>query len=462
MRPIIKKNSAIFYPQGFLDGLNANSIIEPADISFTVSRKPKAVFISLKKVIFFNKKGLAILLSAIRAIQDKIHCVIGFCEYDKKKYETILSMFEGELDFSLFENLKVLSLFFDEKVDSEQKILIYNDDVEQKNQLAIELYEVGHKPYVAKDMAEFLEKKDEYTKYGIVISLSYIANADPKIDVYIKQNIIFYNLKNFIDSTIVKKFDINYHNNLLRVGFKVFVFDITKVSSMNIHGVNFLAKLSTAGAEYGTTFCMVGVDSRKLSGRLKNDLEDSGILLYESMEKFDEDEEIKKEALSGGRTPKRSTKLTKNIIAHINTFVDTSIHITQMLSQKKGKKRSVVVDKISIEEGEELYVALFGIYGAIDAMLTMVFSKNLLLETCKIFINDKNSKDELYDALIEYVNIVSSKIKSNFKLYKIDIETTLPRVFRDNKQVLEFFGDRKGVSVELDFDGEKLKLFLSK
>ncbi len=462
MRPVIKKNSAIFYPQGFIDGLNASSIIEPADIGFTISRKPKAVFVSLKKVIFFNKKGLSILLLAIKSIQDKIHCVIGFCEYDKKKYETILSMFEKELDFSLFENLKVLSLFFDEKVDNEQKILIYNDDAEQKNQLAIELYEVGYKPYVAKDTVEFLEKKDEYTKYGIVVNLSYIANADPKIDVYIKQNIIFYNLKNFIDSTMVKKFDINYHNNLLRVGFKVFVFDITKVSSMNIHGVNFLAKLSTAGAEYGTTFCMVGVDNRKLSDRLKNDLEDSGILLYENMEKFDEDEEIKKEALSGGRTPKRSTKLTKDIIAHINTFVDTSIHITQMLSQKKGNKINVVVDKISIKDDAEYFVALFGIYGAINAMLTMVFSKNLLLETCKIFINDKNSKDEIYDGLVEYANIVSSKIKSNFKLYKIDVETTLPRAFRDNKQVLEFFGDRKGVSVELDFDGEKLKLFLSK
>jgi len=462
MRPIIKKNSAIFYPQGFLDGLNAGTIIEAPDISFTISKKPKAVFISLKKVIFFNKKGLSILIESIRSIQDKLHCVIGFCEYDKKKYETILSMFEGELDFSLFENLKVLSLFFDEKVDEEQKILIYSDDVEQKNQLAIELYEVGHKPYVAKDKEDFLAKKDEYTKYGIVISLSYIANAEPKIDVRIKHNIIFYNLRNFIDSTITKKFDIDYHNNLLRVGFKVFVFDITNVSSMNIHGVNFLAKLSTAGAEYGTTFCMVGVDSRKISGQLKNDLEDSGILLYKNLEEFEKDEDIAKEALGGGKTPTKSTKLTKNIIAQLNNFVDTSIHITQMLSQKQGKKVSVKIDTFTLDKNMEYFVALFGIYGEIEAMLTMVFSKKLLVETCKIFINDQNSKEELCDGLIEYCNIVSSKIKSNFKLYKMNIDTTLPRVFEKSEHALEFFGDRKGVLVELDFDGEKLKLFLSK
>jgi len=123
---IFKKNSAIFYPQGFLDGLNANFIIEASDVSFTISKKPKAVFISLKKVIFFNKKGLSILMNTVRKIQENIHCSVGFCEYDKKKYNTILSMFENELDFSLFENIKVLSLFFDDTSDIEKKILVYN------------------------------------------------------------------------------------------------------------------------------------------------------------------------------------------------------------------------------------------------------------------------------------------------------------------------------------------------
>ncbi len=462
MRPIIKKNVAIFYPQGFLDGMNANTIIEPSDVNFTVLKRPKAVFISLKRVIFFNKKGLSVALAEIKAIQEQIHCAIGFCEYDKKMYSTIISMFNDELDFSLFENQKVLSLFFDEKIEDEQKILIYSENSEQKNQLAIELYEVGHRPYVAKDKEDFLEKKDEYTKYGVVITLSYIANVDTKINVYIKHNMIFYNLKNFIDSDIVKKFDLDYHNNLLRVGFKVFVFDISRVSSMNVHGVNFFAKLSTAGAEYGTTFCMIGVNDKKLNDQQKNDLEDSGIILYESMEEFEADEEIKKDAIKGGKTPTKSTKLTKKIISQINTLVDTTIHITQMLSQKNGEKKSAKVDSFKVKDEDGLYVCLFGIYGHIEAMFTIVFSKALLLDTCKIFLSDDANDDDIYDSMVEYANIVASKIKSNFKLHRIDVEVTLPRAFRDKDQALEFFGDRKGVLVELDFDGEILELFLSK
>ncbi len=121
MRPVIKKNTAIFYPQGFLDGLNASIIIEPSDSGFVISKKPNAVFVSLKKIVFFNKKGLSILVDSLKIIQDKIHCAIGFCEYDDKKYKTILSMFDGDLEFSLFENLKVMSLFFDENSDGEKK-----------------------------------------------------------------------------------------------------------------------------------------------------------------------------------------------------------------------------------------------------------------------------------------------------------------------------------------------------
>ena len=462
MRPVVKKNIAIFYPQGFLDGLNASVIIEPSDIGFVVSKKPKAVFVSLKKIIFFNKKGLSILVDSLKIIQDKIHCSIGFCEFDDKKYKTILSMFDGDLDFSLFENLKVMSLFFDENSESDKKILIYNDDGDQKNQLAIELYEMGYKPYVAKDFVDFKEKEDEYTKYGIVVRYSYIANAEHRINVYIKNNMVFYILNNFIDSTIIKKFDLTYHNNLLRVGFKLFVFDITHVSSMNIHGVNFLAKLSTAGAEYGTTFCMVGVDDKKLSEQLKNDLEDSGIILYKNMDEFLSDEDIKKESLSGGKVPAKSTKLTKNIITHLNTFVDTTMHITQMLSQKKGKKKSVKIDILKLDSDKEYFVVLFGIYKEINATFAMIFSKNLLLDTCKIFIDDTSKDDELYDALSEYANIVSSKIKTDFKLHKIDVEITLPRVFYDTNQVIEFYNGRKGVLIELDYEGEILELFLSR
>ncbi len=461
MRPIFKNNIAIFTSQGFLDGVNAESIIEPNDISFVVSKKPEAVFVSLKKIIFLNKKGLSIIVDSLKQIQNKIHCPIGLCEYDEKKYKTILSMFDNNLDFSLFESLKVLNLFFNKNIDFEKKILIYEEDSEQKNQLAIELYEVGYKPYVAKNKNEFLEKKEEYTKYGIIIHNSYIANAESKVNIYINNNIIFYNLGNFIDSTISQKFDLKYHNNLLIIGFKVFVFDITKVSSMNIHGINFLAKLSTAGAEYGTTFCMVGVDDKKISEKLKNDLEDSGIILYKNMEEFKADEDIQKEALGGGRIPSKNHKLTKNVISNLNTFVDISMHITEMLSQKKGKKISVKMNKLSLDN-KEYIVSTIGAYGEINVLVTMAFSKKLLLECCKIFLNDTNNEEEILNGMAEYSNIVASKIKSNFILHKIKSEITLPRVFNSKEQALTFFGDRKGVLVELDFDGEVLKLFLSR
>ncbi len=462
MRPIIKKNIVIFYPQGFLDGFNASIIIEPTDIDSVVSKRPKAVFVSLKRIIFFNKKGLTILVDSLKKIQDKIYCSIGFCDFDEKKYNTILSMFNATLDFSLFENLKIVSLFFDEDSENEKKILVYNDDSDQKNQLAIELYELGYKPYVAKDFEEFKKNEHQYLQHGIIVYHSYIANVEHRINVYIKNGTIFYILNDFVDSTINKKFDLIYHDNLLRVGFKLFVIDVSKVLSINIHGVNFFAKLSTAGAEYGATFCIVGVDEKKLNQQLKNDLEDSGIIFYNSMDDFLADDQMRIENISAAKVPTKDTKLTKNIITYLNGFADTTMHTTQMLSQKVGKKRSVKIDNFRLSDDKEYFVAIFGIYKEIEATFAMIFSKNLLLQTCEIFLDDNFKDNELYDALVEYANVVSSKIKMDFKLHKIDIEITLPRVFYNNDQAIEFYNGKKGVLIELDYEGEVLELFLSR
>jgi CheY-specific phosphatase CheX len=133
-----------------------------------------------------------------------------------------------------------------------------------------------------------------------------------------------------------------------------------------------------------------------------------------------------------------------------------------MLSQKKGEKRQVKISKFTVEDREDYYISLFGIYGQINAMLTIILPEKLLLSACRIFITDDDLQEQLYDALVEYTNIVASKIKTSFILHKIDVEITLPRVFKKTSHAIEFFGDRKGVFIELDFEGERLKLFLSK
>ncbi len=75
--------------------------------------------------------------------------------------------------------------------------------VNKKNQLAMELYERGFTPTVAKDEDDFLAKRKDSE---FIIKNSYLGKFDKTPTVFIKDNVIVYTLKGFVDSDIIKKF----------------------------------------------------------------------------------------------------------------------------------------------------------------------------------------------------------------------------------------------------------------
>ncbi|MCL4432510.1 MAG: hypothetical protein M1300_09330 [Epsilonproteobacteria bacterium] len=60
MRAVVKGRVGVFYLQGFLDGNNAPSFLTIEDIKATEELNIDMLLVSLKKVIFFNKKSVNI------------------------------------------------------------------------------------------------------------------------------------------------------------------------------------------------------------------------------------------------------------------------------------------------------------------------------------------------------------------------------------------------------------------
>jgi hypothetical protein len=288
--------------------------------------KFEGAFISLKRVVFFNKKGITVLIESLIRVRDKCGTIVGFCDYDTKKYKMIIDMFPDSLNFSLFDTFDVTSLFIgdDLKKAKEKNILVYVEKNEQKNQLAMELYERGFSPNIAKDENDFISKRKDAE---FVIENSYLGKLDKTPTVFIKENVIVYTLKGFVDSSISKKFDMIYHENSLKVGFNLFMFDADDVSSINVHGVNFISKLSTAGAEYGATVIISGLNNRNITNKLTNDLEDAGVMIYPSMKGLFDDSDMMKEARESSSVAKRSQGITKKLISILTTITSSTVKI---------------------------------------------------------------------------------------------------------------------------------------
>ncbi len=458
MKPIIKNKVAIFYPTGFLDGDNASSIITGIDEQEIILKRPEAIFISLKKIIFFNNKGISYLADRLSFLKDECMAFVGFCDYDVKMFNSILEAFSNNITFSLIEKEELLFLFRGSKTVKDKSIIIYSDDQSQKNQIAMALLERKLKVQIAKNKDEFKKNKKDF---DLVVQNSYIGNIEKAVAVFIKSNIIIYTLKGFIDSNIFNTFDMKYHKNSIKIGFRIFCFDMSDVSSTNIHGANFLSKLSIDGAEFGVTIVVCGLNSNKTTSIITQDLEDAGILMYDDLKSFFDDEEVVKQANIEAQKMAKKTKINKKIISILPDVIESTVHTIEVLSNKKISKKSVKIQSLESDMKDGVVISTVGFYGDVDAISFLVMDKDDAQDVCRILLPEEFSLEELFDAFSELANVISGKILQKFKSKNIYTEVTMPRIFDKISEVKKLESTKHGVQINFKIGKKDMILFLT-
>jgi len=459
MKPVIKNSVALFYPSGFIDGDNASVIMTGLDEKEILAKRPEAIFVSLKKVVFFNKKGMAYLVERMLFLKDECAAFVGFCDYDIKKFHSILELFSHDISFSLIQSEDMLFLFCGTKSSEEKEIIIYSDDGEQKNQLAMALIERKHKIVIAKDREDF-EKTRRNFKF--IVENSYIGSIQKNVSVFIKNNIIIYTLKGFIDSDFNKNFDLRYHKNAIKVGFRIFCFNAQDVSSVNVHGSNFLSKLSIDGAEQGVSIAICGLKPGKITKVLMNDMEDAGIMLYDDLSIFFKDETNVHQANIEVQNMVKKVKIDKKIISILPDIIDATIHTTEVLSGKNAQKKTVNIQELKQKDDIKHLVSIMGIYGDINCIFILIMEESVAKEVCKILMNEEFTEEELYDAYSEFSNVIGGKVMQKLKSKHINIEITMPRIFDKISEVIKLEKGHIGVQANFKIQNQDMILYLSK
>ncbi len=464
MRAVVKNGVATFNPQGFLDGNSAASLLSVEDIHATLKLNVDMILVSLKRVIFFNRNGLDQFVKLFTKARQEKHVVVGFCDYDEKKYNAIRRFYEKEMIFSLFKSYKIAELFSNSFNNRNKTVLVYSEDKSQRSAMAIELHDRGHNPVVAQTLEDFLEKKKNEKAYDVIIENSYLGDMGQQVAARVTSNAVIYTLSGFLDNEIASKFNLEYHNNSLNVGFRLFIFDAYKVVSMNVHALNFFAKLASAAAEYNATLCFVGFSFDKTPKQFKEELEDAGIMFFDSMEDILGNKELLADlGATSAATMKRKRTLTKQVVSKLPYFVDAIVDTLEMMTNSKAKKEQAKVEKIILTQSGDLVASSIGFYGDIDGMIVLVFPKNIAKKACELLIGEETDDEELIlDSLAELVNIVGGKLKTMLADEKVSVNITLPRTYDDIDDVLEVIGDRKGVQVDLRFGGDHFTFFLTR
>ncbi len=464
MRAVVKGGIGVFYPQGFLDGNSASSLLGIEDIEATMRLNVDMVLVSLKRVIFFNRNGLDQFIKLFTKIRQEKHIVVGFCDYDEKKFATIRKFYEKEMSFSLFYNYKIAQLFSNSFNNQNKTVLVYSEDKSQRAAMAIELHDRGHNPVVAQTLQDFMEKKGKNNAYDVIIEQTYLGDMGQQVAARVTANAIIYTVNGFLDNEIAGKFNLEYHNNSLNVGFRLFLFDAYKVVSMNVHALNFFAKLASSAAEYNATICFVGLSFDKTPKNFKDELEDAGIMFFDKMEDILGNKELLNDlGATSAAVVKNKRTLTKQIVAQLPHFIDAIVETLEMMTNAKAIKEQAKVEKIVLNQKGNLLASSIGFYGDIDGMIVLVFPSTIAKKACELLIGEETDDEALIlDSLAELVNIVGGKLKTLLGDAKVSVNITLPRTYEKVEDVLEVIGERKGVQVDLKFADEHFTFFLTR
>jgi CheY-specific phosphatase CheX len=464
MRAVVKNGIGIFHPQGFLDGSANATYLSIEDIEATIQNNANMILVSLKKVIFFNRNGLDSFVKMFQKVRSQNKATVGFCDYDTKKYNAIMKFYNDELSFSLFKTQEIATLFSENYKNTNKNVLLFSDDKSQRAAMAIELHDNGHNPIVAQTEDEFFQKAKAENAYDEIIDDTYLGQMGQKVATRVTGNAIIYTVSAFLDAEIGNTFNIAYHNNSLNVGFRLFIFDMYKVVSMNIHALNFFSKLASAGAEYNATICFVGMTFEKTPREFKDTLEDAGIMFFAQMDDILKDKELLEElGASSAAAVQTKRAINKVTVTELPNFIDATVETIEMMTNAKAVKQDVQIHNIKINNHENTIASSIGYYGDMDGMVVLVFPIQIAKKACELLIGEQTDDTELIlDTLAELVNIVGGKVKTLLGDAGISVDITLPRTYPNIKSLLEIADNKRGVQVDLLFNDDKFLFFLTR
>jgi len=296
----------------------------------------------------------------------------------------------------------------------------------------------------------------------MIVANTFLGQMGQQFSTRVSGNAIIYTVNSFLDADIGNTFNIEYHNNSLNIGFRLFIFDAYKVVSMNVHALNFFSKLASSAAEYNASICFVGMTFEKTPVAFKETLEDSGILFFDQMNDILEDKEMLEE-LSGGSAAniKNKRAINKKTVTELPNFIDATVNTIEMMTNAQAAKEAATVSTLNLGDKENKIASSIGYYGDMDGMVILVFPYDIAKKACELLIGEEtDDKEMILDTLGELVNILGGKIKTILADHDIHVNITLPRSYTHLEELEETVNGKKGVQVDLIFDNNKFLFFL--
>ncbi|MCF6174103.1 MAG: chemotaxis protein CheX, partial [Campylobacteraceae bacterium] len=195
---------------------------------------------------------------------------------------------------------------------------------------------------------------------------------------------------------------------------------------------------------------------------LMNDMEDAGIMLYENIKSFFEDEIAVHQANLETLKNVKKVNINKKIISILPEIIDSAVHTVEVLSDKEAKKQSVKVRELSDIKETDYLISIVGIYGDVNCVIVLIMQSEIAKKVCRILMTEDYSSEDLRDAYSEFSNVIGGKVIQKLKSRHINIEITMPRIFDEISEIMKLEKGHTGVQANFKIEDRDMVLFLSK
>ena len=388
----------------------------------------KGFLISLEGVENLDKPSIEALVKALVFFHVRLRVIAGFCDYASALFP-ILIPFIKKTPLALFKTHEVMALAIGTSgVYSRATLLVHADDLENRQSIASTLISNNYFVVMASSIDDVRKKLKDKDKYERVVINSYFGFMHENASIAFTNGIFVYEFRGDLNIDITKRVSLQDFEYRLSIGHKVFIFDLTKIYHMDMRAAYLFMEMEKLALEAKAQICLIDINREKIDNNAVAVLQKSEFWIFDTIDEAYEDEEIiemvdkRRDAFSRGMS-NDTIKMAPQLIAATVQTLD--VYEFKNIGKSPSKQ-------ISLKELSDLKPTIctgISFDGDYDGDFIFIFTQGIseiLIENILGGFDDAEGEDFL-DAMSEFVNSVSGKLKSNLRGRERCIHFGLPR-----------------------------------
>lgn len=428
-KPDIQLNIATYKLNGQLTQENAKEVINRIDGHLSILRGMHidGLLLSLEGVTKVDKYSILEIIKSFSSFYVRLRVMVGFCDYPSSMYP-ILRKSIVSTPLGLYKSIDIMALAIGtSNINRNASILIYAESVEERQLIASTLISNEYFVIMALSLDDFKKKYEDKSRYNRLVYNSYFSNIHDDVIISFDEKTFIYSFQGTLDGTLNKRINIDNFKYRLSIGYTIVVFDFTSIYNLNIAATHFLIELENIAKEYNALVCCIGLVNRNIEVNALSVLEKSSLWLFDDLEQIYEDEEVIQ--LLSTKKQQFHSGISKKLLELSPHFVAASMQALDIYEIPNMKKEpSKQANAKNLYELKPFIMTHISFNGDFEGEFTFLFSKEIVRIFIKqLFVDVYNYKKEDYlDAMCEFVNALSGKLKSNLRKKNLCIQFGLP------------------------------------